>query len=307
MGEHNKVHAWVGVVALAAAIGCLGLAGRVPAQRRGAAGAFTEAFDLVHGAFDEHPGPDVVVHASPGFDPARPLELMIFLHGWNGCANVLARSGRVSCAEGVRGERVRTGWGLAARFDEAHTGALLVVPQLAYWTRSGSPGRLAEPQGLEALLSETLVALRPRLGDKTLADVQAMSLVAHSAGFESAAAVLSQSSLADRVREVALLDALYASREVFTRWVRDRSAYGGRRRLVVLHTDARTTRRESALLFDELSGALGAHVVARDPRGALPAALRAHSVVVARSRVGHGAIPAAYLAELARAFHGRHP
>lgn len=239
--------------------------------------------------------PTAVVHAPGGLDLAQPLDLVVFLHGWSGCARVLASAGAVPCRDG---ERARAGWGLAAEHARSGARSLFVVSQLAFMVRHGRAGRFAEPgfalRYFEALVREAVErhfpGSSPRLG--------ALTLVAHSAGYESAAAILVHGEIATRVRHVVLFDALYAQGDVFADWLA--SAPDGSR-LVSLYTGRASTFRESQRMARALASRLGEGAVAVDPEGSLEDAIRAHRVVVARAASGHGAVPKTHLAEVLRA------
>lgn len=231
--------------------------------------------------------PSVVVHAPAGFRPER-VRLVLYLHGWEGCAAQFGPTGAATCQPG--GPAVE-GWGLA----EAHAGAgeaqsLLVVPQLAWRARSGTPGRFSEPGVADAWL-RALVAelLGPELGLERLEDIEEIVLTAHSGGYTVARELLEHGS-AWPVRALVIFDGLYGGTEAFAAW----AAGSPERRLVSLHTDYPATRRESQRLAELARARLGAAAVARDPED-LGAALATARVVVARSPAHHGAVPGRHL------------
>jgi pimeloyl-ACP methyl ester carboxylesterase len=253
-------------------------------------GPWTEELRLTEAPFDEPRAPSAIVHAPPGLDLARrPLRVVVFLHGWSGCVRVLAHEGPTGCRDG---ERARDGWGLLARFDAGAPNALFVLPQLAYLERDGSPGRFREPGRFRAFLEELLVALRPRLGAVTVDELAPVTLLAHSAGFETALALLARGGV--EVGSVVLFDALYVGVEPFATWV----AAATERRLVSLYTGTGRTARQSAMLARRARTLLPSGAVAEDASISLPEALRSHRVVVARSPVGHGAVPGRHLPEI---------
>lgn len=261
-------------------------------ERSGEHGPWTRELRLASAPFDEPRAPSVVVHAPPSFDPARPLRLVVFLHGWSGCARVLASEGAVACRDG---ERSREGWGLASRFDEASTGALFVVPQLAFLARSGAPGRFLEEGRFRAFLEELLAALPA--GGASLARVESVALFAHSAGFETALALIARGGVP--IDSVVLFDALYRGVEPFAAWV----SQGAHRRLVSLYTGNARTARQSRMLADRARALLGRAAVAYDePRG-LPELVRSRRVVIARSPAPHGGVPARHIPELVAVLH----
>jgi pimeloyl-ACP methyl ester carboxylesterase len=242
---------------------------------------------LASAPFDEPRAPSVIVHAGPSFDPRRPLRLVVFLHGWSGCARVLVSAGPTPCRDGAP---PREGWALADRFDEAGTDALFVIPQLAFLRRDGSPGRFADDGRFRAFLIELLGALEPMLGVTSIDRLESVSLLAHSAGFETALALLAHGGV--DIDHVVLFDALYRGVEPFTSWV----AGAPGRRLVSLYTGGRTERqsrrlaRHARAVLDEASVSVG------DPP--LADAVLAHRVTIARTTARHADVPAHHLAEL---------
>jgi pimeloyl-ACP methyl ester carboxylesterase len=249
-------------------------------------GPWDAELTLDNAAFSAPRAPSVLVHAPPAFDPSRPLRVVVFLHGWNGCARVLMRSGPTPCRDG---DRAYEGWGLAERFDAADTDALFVVVQLAFVEPNGSPGRFVEDGRFAAFIDEMLAALAPRLGQTR---IESITLAAHSAGFEAALAVLAHGRV--EVHRIVLFDALYRGVFPFTAWAnRD-----DERRLVSLYTGSGRTAQQNAMLASHARRVLGAAAIAQDLDRPLPEQVAAFRVVVARTRAPHGAVPARHLAEL---------
>lgn len=261
-----------------------------PSGERAPRGPWTVELRVENAAFDAPRAPSAVAHASPGFDPARrPLPIVVFLHGWSGCARVLVHDGPTPCREG---ERPRDGWGLGARFDAASSGALFLVPQLAFLERDGSPGRFVEPGRFRAFLADVLGGLEPQLGPVGVDELAPLTLLAHSAGFATALALLSRGEVP--VRHVVLFDALYRGVEPFGDWL----AAAPERRLVSLYTGSARTATQSVRLAARARAMLPTGAVALDPPGPLSEAMRAHRLVVARSPAGHGSVPSRHLPEV---------
>jgi hypothetical protein len=251
-----------------------------PSTAAAQAGPWTRE-PAVEGAFDLPPGaPSVLVHAPPAFDGAGPLQLVVFLHGWNGCVRVLAQSGEVACraAEAARGglgprRPLRRGRRRCALGDPA---ARLPSPQ----RRSR---RLRDPRSTGGLPRRGRVRPRPRRC------VQAPAIVlAHSAGFEAALSFRSTAGA------IVLFDALYRGVDPFADWlVADR-----RRRLWTIHVGRGRPARQSARLMTVLRERVpddarleGAYedLVASWPR-----------LVSARTRLPHGEVPSRILADVLR-------
>ena len=69
----------------------------ISARAQAVATGFEKAAELKSAAFRTPGAPSVIVHAPPGFDPRAPLHLVVFLHGYNGCVNVLMARGVSRC------------------------------------------------------------------------------------------------------------------------------------------------------------------------------------------------------------------
>ncbi|AKF07540.1 hypothetical protein [Sandaracinus amylolyticus] len=259
-----------------------------------ASAQWTREIDVAHGAFDHEGAPDAIVHAPSGFDARAPLHLVVFLHGYRGCAQVLISDARdARCRAGAP---THPGWGLAARHDEAGTQTLFVVVQLALWQREGSPGRFAREGAFRTFLDEILAALEPDLGARRrVDDLAGITILAHSAAFETSLAILRAGRVDDRLRHLVLFDALYSGGPAFLAW----AAADASRRLLSFHGGRGTTRERNRDLARRARRALGARAsVGRDAR--LEHA-RDRRVVIVESDAPHADIPARHMAETLRA------
>lgn len=229
-----------------------------------------------------HPAPAGAPHAlvrfPPGFDGEAPWDLVVFLHGWNGCVEVLMGAGATRCLaeEGPTHE----GWGLAQAFDAARSDALLLMPQLAFRRREGDAGRFADPSFAERYVAAVAAAVEgwPQGPPRRVV------VLAHSAGFEAALAWV-RSELP--ISEVVLFDALYAGTEGFATWV----GHGGDRRLVSIHTGRGSTARQSRRLT---------RLAARAELAVGDSLASPAPVVVVRTHAPHREVPRAHLAEVLR-------
>src|SRR5262249_11652235 len=136
---------------------------------------------------------------------------------------------------------------------------------------------------------------------RTLADVSRIDLVAHSAGYQTALAILEHGGIeASRIHSLVLLDALYAETERFAKYIESR--HDGLQ-LVVISLPNGTPAHESALLEQRLRRSLGAeHVTSVDPNGIGDAILR-YRIVFARGMPPHRLVPATHLGEVLSALH----
>jgi len=288
---------WVGMVplaGLATAVWSLALAASAAAQ-----GAWTEAVQVPHAAHVAPGAPSALVHAAEGFDPSKPLHLVVFLHGYMACARMLLDDGPVECRPG----EPLPGRGLARAHDAAGRDTLFVVPQLAFLQRTGKPGCFAKPSCFRSFLQEVLAALpATRLaGHKSLDDVAAITLVAHSAGYEAALAILEHGEIDTLVRDVVLFDALYGDELAYLAWF---DAHP-RARLWSVHLRGGRPARNSATLLRAARRRLGQDATAKldDPldEPGLGAALAGRRVVTTRVEGAHRELPTRYLSAVLRA------
>ncbi len=279
------------VAAMAAAASAQPSAPPAVSGARGGAPDPVLSLRLEHAAFDLPDGvPNVVVRLGAGARP--PARVHVLLHGFRGCAEVLVRSGPTRC--GTRGP-ARRGWALGDSFAAAAPEGLLVVPQLALLARDGSPGRLARDGYLRALLDELRAAIVERRGAAAapIADAP-ITLLAHSAGFEAALAVLARGGLDARIDRVVLFDALYAGAPRFLEWV----AADSRRTLVSIHTGRGATAASSRALARAARERLGEGAVVEGTRA--PREAGAARVVVLETNAPHGEVPARHFADALR-------
>jgi hypothetical protein len=257
--------------------------------------AVTRAVQLRTAAYRLQGAPSAVVHVPPGFDPRPPLHLVVYLHGYSGCARVLANAGPTRCREG---DVEREGWNLTGHHDDAGTNTLFVIPQLAFMKRNGRPGCFAQRgcfrRFLQELLGETLV---PELGGaRTLRDVASLTLVAHSAGYKTALAILEHGEVDTQLGAVVLMDALYSGTDGYARWLLARGRPDAR--LLSMHIGRGSPARESALLLRRVRRALGPARAGSAEIGELRAALAGKRLVVTRTSAPHRLVPAQHLAEV---------
>jgi len=237
---------------------------------------------------------NVGVHVPAGFDASRPLDLVIFVHGLRGCLPVLLGKGSSRCGANMTPQ---LGWDLGAHHDAAGTNSILIVPRLYYDKRGGQPGAFGKAGGFRAFFDELLATLSARLG-RPLArqNVGTLTLIAHSAGYETALAILEHGEVDSLVRAVVLMDALYAFHERYARYVLEHA--DGGLRLVVIDLRGGKPAREGQKLQQRLLRALGPKRVANASAGELPSAIAAHSIVFTNGQAAHGRLPQRHMAEV---------
>jgi hypothetical protein len=250
--------------------------------------AHTFELRLSEGAHPPGDAPDVVAHVPADFDRKKPIDVVVFLHGFDCCARSLVATQATPCRTG---EPPHRGWDLKNLHDAARTNTLLVVPQLAYLARTSGHHRYTRHGAFDRMLDEVLA--RVFIGTDripTANDVHAVTLVAHSGGYGALVPILRDPDRKVRVQTVVLLDALYAGTDVIASWaLKEPEA-----RIVSLHTSQAQTCRENALLKKRLQhGDLSS-----GGQDALSDAVRAHAFVIRRVRTAHADVPARHLADI---------
>jgi hypothetical protein len=227
---------------------------------------------------------------------------VVFLHGYSGCVSVLMGHGPSRC---YPTSEPQPGWDLGARHDDAHTNTLFIVPQLAFMKRSGRAGAFARDgvfrAFLEELLRDTLV--KELGGSRTLADVASLTLVAHSAGYETTLAILQHGRVSELVRSVVLFDALYGEADAYADYIEAHAGSG--LRVIALHLGGAATYRNDRHLYRRLKRRLGTERVAwtatQPELEAALAALAEHPIVIGAATPPHRLVPEHHLAQVLRA------
>ncbi len=244
----------------------------------------TLRFDLTHAPHAHVEGaPDVLVHTPEGFSSGGPHHVVLFLHGYSGCVEVLAASDEARCRPE---DRPQPGFGVIAAHDTANTNTVLVIPQLAFMARDGSPGRLG--RDARAMIEEALSLAELEGG------IASVTIAAHSAAFESTLAVIRGGTLDGSLAHVVLLDALYSGGPAFLGWVRGGSDED--RRTLISLTTGGTTRVRTEALIAPARRALGASLLTDwDERGSLTLMSSSARALLSQVRGPHGEVPRRHL------------
>lgn len=230
---------------------------------------------------------NVVAHVPAGFDDTGKLHLVLFFHGAIQCAAQLAQLGEVICRPG---QAPFGGYGYDLRHDDAATQSIFAIPQFAFFG-GGSAGKMTEKGYftgfVRELVEEIFAPGLPRA--HTLDDVASITLIGHSAGFNPVLTILSRDELADKVRNVVLLDAMFAGGEdYYVQWWSRRRPEAPRR-FVAVYGDSGDSHGHHANLKKLLAPTTPS--LAYLPGGSLPEAIRTHDVVIAQRTVNHYWMP----------------
>jgi hypothetical protein len=256
--------------------------------------AQTVELELTHGAYVRDDAPEAIAHIPAGLDTTHPVALVVFLHGYSGCTRVL-----VSDAPDARcrpRDAPEAGYALAREHDAAGTRSILLVPQLAFRVRDGDPGRFRIAGEAARMIDESLAQIAPTLDHSSVASI---TLVAHSAAFETTLAILRHGGLDARLRHVVLFDALYSGGPTFLDWIAAASDTTPRT-LISLTTNGRPLDRTRELLRTARHRWPDATLEPEEWPAVLPAP-HPRLIVGSRVHVPHHDVPTRFLAATLRA------
>jgi hypothetical protein len=151
-----------------------------------------------------HEGADALVYIPPGFDASRPIKLVIYNHGLS-----------TDVSEAFRNSQLKQ------QLDKADPNTILIMPEWQAYpqTRSHAAGRFHQ-DGFVRNMIEEIMQKTPQLTFNSLNDVQSISIMSHSGGYNAAASELYKNGLGDKVTNITLLDSLYNGR-LFDPWLRE--------------------------------------------------------------------------------------
>ena len=179
---------------------------------------------------DHYADSTVAIFIPKGLRDSDRVDFVIHFHGWN---NTVA--GTLS------------GYRLVEQFVAAGRNAVLVVPEGPHNVPDSFGGKLEDPGGFNKFVDELVATLKQRAvfnGDFVAGDI---ILSGHSGGYRVISAILDRGGRSASVKEVWLLDALYAESEKFLAWW---DKHHGR--LINIYTDGGGTKDDSEALMQRL-------------------------------------------------------
>ncbi len=162
------------------------------------------------------------------FKPAEKLDFVVHFHGWRNQV-----------------DRVLRDYKLIDQLVASRRNAILVVPQGPRNAPDSFGGKLEDPGGFAAFMSDVIATLReqPQMQGKTIS-VGRVVLSGHSGGYQVISSIVDCGGLTDKIAEVWLFDALYAQGEKFLAW--QEKTHG---RLLNIHTPGGGTREPTQKLI----------------------------------------------------------
>lgn len=238
--------------------------------------------------------PNALVYVPANFNPTPPIDLIVWLHGFNNCIVNIIRDAGESCDPDA-GTPARNAYQLISQLEQSNKNALLLAPELAFDQATGNPGKLGDPSGFFDLLDETLIDLKPALGEHNVADIGTVVVASHSGGYDAAAGIISVGGVP--VREVWLFDSLYGFTADFDAWVKSDliGISSTQRRFGTVYTLSGGTLANSQDMADRAAGWVDAGVI-HDDRTTSTWTLPEfeHGLLFKRSALAHDDVPRYY-------------
>lgn len=151
-----------------------------------------------------HGGTDAVVHIPKGFDPSKPINLVVYNHGHRATVTSAYRDSRLGDA-----------------MANAPPNSILVIPewQAKPGSSTGAQGNFATQNMFRNMLNE-IFSKTDGLKGKTVDDISTISIFAHSAGYGPTETQLNKNGLSAKVTSITMLDATYNPHGL-DKWLRD--------------------------------------------------------------------------------------
>lgn len=163
--------------------------------------------------------PNAWVYVPAAFDLSKKnLHVVVIFRGFKNCIDSYTSPRGLPC---VAGRPARTGYDVARQVERSGTGAIVVLPELAFDQPNADPGALGLPGGFRAFLEEIVEeSLAPVIGAHKYADIDRVALFASSGGYQALVPALAYGEV-DAVRDVYLFDALYTENAAMTGFLKD--------------------------------------------------------------------------------------
>jgi len=244
--------------------------------------------------------PDAMVLLPKDFDPSKPINLVVYDHGWYDNAK--------SAYENAH---------LAEQMTKAPPNTVLIVPE---WQKyPGSSGTAGGDQGASAGqdfmsgMVQDIFDKTTELKGKTLADVEHIGIISHSAGYHAADSELyNNAEFSKKIDSVTLLDSLYDGGG-FDQWlqdnIKDLSAGTKHFNNIFNTTTAKNSKAQEERVEKMLKDAgLPTDSLSKDYEHdgelAKPGQLRRHTIVFRSTSTPHMEIPQKYPAIVEAAANG---
>ena len=241
----------------------------------------------------DHNTPDAIVRIPPGFDPSKPINLVIYNHGWYSTVR-----------DSLNNEK------LDEQMRNAPANSVLIIPE---WQRTagaanGDQGRFSQENRFRNMVQE-IFSKTDGLRGKSWDNVATVDIISHSAGYGPSQSEIYKNGIESKVRSITLLDSNYNATG-FDQWLQDniRELAAGRKQFYNIFNDTNSQSRNQADRVLKMLQRAGlptsaARIDYNNPNSVLDANDFANSPIIfkfSKSTVGrdgpHGSMPKIYVA-----------
>lgn len=244
-----------------------------------------------------HGGTDAVIHIPKGFDPDKPINVVVYNHGHRATAGSAYRDNQ-----------------FGAEMANAPPNTILIVPE---WQESpgssrGAQGNFRKDGFFQGMLQE-IFDKTPGLQGKRVDDIKSIGIISHSAGHNPTESILYRNSLGRKVNSITMLDSMYNPTGLDA-WLRGniRELAAGTKRFVNVYQDTTAASQAQELRVRQWLAQAGLPASSigsdRDTRTVLsPEQLVSRGIIFKASNatIGgfgpHGSLPKLYFGRTERA------
>lgn len=185
-------------------------------------GTVYEMYDLKHST-GKHQTPDAMVYIPDGFDPKKPVRVVVYNHGLGTDAKEAFNNSKLQ-------EQMKSG----------DPNTILIVPEWQTKTQS-RVSRDNDPFHADGFFKNMLnevFSKTPELRGKTTDDIASFGLITHSGGYKATESQLYKNGINGKVTSLTVLDSMYDPKG-YDQWVQDNidDLASGKKRLLVVYTD----------------------------------------------------------------------
>lgn len=245
-----------------------------------------------------HPGADALVYVRKDFDPSKPVHLVVYNHGWGSTVSSALERNKIK-----------------EMMSNAQANTVLLLPewQATPGARNSNAGAFPQQNKFTNMVQEAMQKT-PALQGASLANVDKIDIIAHSAGYSPTQSELYKNpAIAAKVHSITLLDSLYVQ-HAFDQWIGQniQDLASGRKQFYNFsNTTTNVNSRAQANFVASLLRSKGLpadnyltdYNKGKDEVARHGAEMSRRSIVFATTDVGHLAIPGQYIGATLKALN----
>ncbi|MBC7998838.1 MAG: hypothetical protein IAF58_12890 [Leptolyngbya sp.] len=237
-----------------------------------------------------HSGPDAMLYVPKNFDSSKPINLVVYNHGFGSTARSSFRDSE-----------------LGKQMANAPPNTVLIVPewQAAAGSRGYNQGNLSKPGAFRSMVEEVFDKT-PELRGKTMRDVSKIHIVSHSAGHAATETQIYQNGLSSKIASITMIDSTYAPQRMEP-WIQSniRELANGSKRFISISNDTNSQNNGQASRVEQMlrRGGLSTSSMLKDFKnsGLDERSLAQYPIIFKSSSVAHNSMPKTYFGAIEKA------